>query len=239
MEKKKLYYLPGFISIIGLPVLLLLWGPADPDRSTVVDAGIAPITVQTKAGAGNRYGSFAASLHNKKILSIDLNEMVWNEQSSFMFNRKLQFAASQMQQLQFTNDTTAVLRVNFGEKNNFSSIAWILNQAMLCDLRQYAFSGDELYLFANPPAKHRYASAAMAEPAILLPGINNNAHFTPRYSMRLGIFLIKNKWQYLFYHQQQNVMLMGGFIFLVLIPALAAIRMVKRRTVFSLQQLPG
>ncbi len=71
MKGKRLYYIPGLFSIIGLPILLLLIGPGDPDRHTAMsvqlpsDAEHSPLTF-------NRDGWFAF-IKNKKVETIDLD----------------------------------------------------------------------------------------------------------------------------------------------------------------------
>ena len=212
MKKKKLYYLPGIISIMGLPVLLFFWGPPDPVHQNTISmvlpaANHSCCTPLTEA-------MVYQEIKHKKLVTLNLNDLVWNDQSAWRFQRKFSFAAQQIESMQFTNDTASVLKISFGQKNKYSDVLWVINQAMVYDLRRYALIGNDLYLFPSPPVKPLYAT-------IDLPALQ-----TPR-----GWSGVQAKWKqlqyqfnYLFQRQQQNKWLVAGFLLLIVVPATIKIR---------------
>lgn len=212
MRKKKLYYLPGIISIIGLPVLLFFWGPPDPVRENSIEMVLPSADHSTTAPVTE--AMIMKSVKDKKMLSLRLNDMVWNGQSAFLLQQKFKFVATQIESLQFANDTNAVLKISFGATNQYGQLMWVLNPAMVYDLRRYAMIGNDLYLFANPPVQPRYAT-------IELPMLQ-----TPR-----GWGGLSGKWRlaklkilHLFQHQQQNKWLALGFVLLILIPTIIQLK---------------
>src|SRR5437773_5152352 len=105
MKRKKLYYIPGIISIIGLPVLLFFWGPQDPVWQTCIKLNM-PSDAKDTAGIGKFTKGFVyKAVKNKKIITIDLDDQAWDERSSYLANKKYSFVESEMERLQFTADT--------------------------------------------------------------------------------------------------------------------------------------
>lgn len=224
MEKKKLRYLPGIISIVGLPVLLFFWGPRDPVKYTSIPVempGKLDRTVNSFA-AGDIPGGAGES---KKIISIDMNDMIWNEQSAHVFRQKLALVSQQIQYLQFTGDTGTVLKLGLGMKNDYQLLAWVLNEAMLYHLDRQLITADAVYLFPRPvPAVH-YTSAALAGQPRLLAAVQTPQRWhSLRQTMQFAFVRLQLQVKYLFVKQQQNRLLAAGFLLLILLPAILKIR---------------
>jgi len=89
------------------------------------------------------------AIKNKKIISIDLND-AFNESEMHLEARKFNFITAEMERLQFTNDTTAVLRVQFGDWCTYGDFIWVLNYALVYDFKRYALVDNVFYFFPSP-----------------------------------------------------------------------------------------
>ena len=224
MKRKKLHYLPGIISIVGLPVLLFFWGPQDPVKYTAIPVEMPAAT--GRSGTGCAVGDMPEqALRNKKIISVDLNDMVWNQQSAHIFSQKLALVTQQIQYLQFTGDTSTVLKIGVGMKNDYKSIAWVLNEATRYQLNTQLLTADAVYLFPSRLVVPRYTSLAMANQPGLLAVVQSPQKWTSlKKSMQFSMTRLKFQLNYLFVKQQQNKLLFTGFLLLVLLPAIIKIR---------------
>ncbi len=125
MKGKKLYYVPGLFSIIGLPILLFLIGPREPDRHTSITMRL-PSDDHT-AGKFNR-DDLLASIKNKKIETIDLDYpsfVDYDEYYEVVSAHRFRFVTQEIERLAFTHDTSTVLKVDLGE--NMASAMAILS----------------------------------------------------------------------------------------------------------------
>lgn len=224
MKKKKLHYVPGIISIVGLPALLFFLGPQDPVKYAAIPVEMPAAPGQL--GTGCTVGDIPKqALRNKKIISVDLNDMVWNQQSAHIFNQKLALVTQQIQYLQFTGDTSTVLKVGVGVENDFKCIAWVLNEATRYQLSTQLLTTDAVYLFPRRLVVPRYTSLAMANQPGLLAAVQSPQKWTSlKNSMQFSMTRLKFQLNYLFVKQQQNRLLMAGFLLLVLLPAIIKIR---------------
>ena len=225
MKKKKLHYLPGIISILCLPVLLFFRGPADPVHQNCIWLNLPSNTADTTGIERFTTAAVYETIKNKKIIALDVNDLTWNEQSEYVFNQKFKFIAHEIESLQFTNDTASVLKISFGTENNFKSFVWVLNQAMVYDLRHYTLIGNDLYLFPNPSVKPRYASFDLHGRSFAIPGLKPPAKWEIfKRDMQYKLNAVKYQFEYLFYKQQQNILLAAGFLLLIVLPGLIKIR---------------
>ena len=225
MKRKKLYYIPGIISIIGLPVLLFFWGPPDPVYQKCIKLNI-PSNAKDSPGI-ERFtkGVVYKAIKNKKIITIDLNDDAWDERSVYLANKKYGFVESEMERLQFTADTNSVLKIHFGVENTYSDFIWVLNRAIIYEFRRYALVDDDFYFLPSPHYVVSYEATALPVESYQVPERKEptrweNFKLELKYEWR-GI---QRQFEYLFYQQQQNILLAGGLLLLVVLPCIIKIR---------------
>ncbi|MFT3935048.1 MAG: hypothetical protein QM726_15585 [Chitinophagaceae bacterium] len=149
-----------------------------------------------------------------------MDDFVWNDQSAYLAERKFDFIRSAIEKLQFTHDTTAVLKISFGENTRYQNFARIINQALVYNIADYSISGNDLYLFANPAIHPRYSSIDLPTQITMLPGVNsvlNADGVKGNWEVKWHSFI--SNMRYLFYRQQQNKYLAIGFLLLIVLPA--------------------
>ena len=76
MKKKKIYYVPGLISLVGIFVLLLLIWPEDPREYTVLRHYL-PSDDSLSAGGFSKYSVYKV-VGNKKVIKIGLRHLELN-----------------------------------------------------------------------------------------------------------------------------------------------------------------
>jgi hypothetical protein len=153
MKRKKIYYVPGIISLLGISFLFYFWVPKSNFPATSIRLFLPSDRKDDFQTIGFSKGYFYKSIKGKKIIRIDLNEE-YQPQESSLFQAKLNFISREIERLEFTNDTTTILRIDLGERNTYGHFIWVLNQALTYKLRRYTFVDDSFYLLANPrPAR--------------------------------------------------------------------------------------
>jgi hypothetical protein len=151
MKRQKLYYVPGFISLLCLPVLLLLSFPEEPVRQTKISL-VVPTDEKPRPGINSfsKYGVFQ-EVKNKHIISVELEKDVRYDKGLYNYHAKRRLINHEIERLTYTHETTSVLKVNFGETATYGDLISILNQILICGVKRYALVDNSLYIFANEP----------------------------------------------------------------------------------------
>ncbi len=157
MKRKKIYYVPGIISLIGLPLLVWIfllphhleqhWTYPRPLRLAIPS--------ETKVTGSMRNFSkynFLREIKRKKIIEVDLNEDWRSAYDSFLRSQKESLIIQKISELQFFHDTTFILKVDFGDNNTYGDFMWLLDLSYRFRVRYYAFFDDSFYLLGNPHA---------------------------------------------------------------------------------------
>ena len=82
-------------------------------------------------------------MKGKKLVEIDLDDHE-------LLDEKKRFIVREFQRMQFTGDTTSVLKIDLGRSNSFGEFMWILGLAQTYHVKRYAFTDDSFIFFANP-----------------------------------------------------------------------------------------
>jgi hypothetical protein len=57
----------------------------------------------------------------------------------------------ELERLQFEHDTTTALKVVFGDETSYGDFMYVLNLALIYQVKRYALVDNEFYFFINPP----------------------------------------------------------------------------------------
>ena len=150
MRRKRLLYVPGLISLVLLPILLIAFGPED---------RISPVSlrffvpkddsVQTPNITYSKY-TVRQALQNKEIVKVYL----WDDLNSSLcshHNAKLNFIEQEIARLQYTSDTIHVLQIELGDYNTYDDFVYLINLAILYHVKRFAWMDNSFYIFANDP----------------------------------------------------------------------------------------
>ncbi|HTE12311.1 MAG TPA: hypothetical protein VK645_15110 [Chitinophagaceae bacterium] len=228
MKKKKLYYLPGLISIIGLPVLLFFLGPADPVYQNCIRLNLTSDAKDTIGISRFTKDYVYKSIEGKKLETPFLNgieQNSGNEHFVYIQNKKLRFITNEIERLKFAADTNTVLKIQFGEDCAYGNFIWVLNHALIYDFKRYALINNELYFFSSKPFIPHYESLELPLEVYVMPARKEPAKWEVfKTELDYKWRIIQYQFEYLFYKQQQNILLAAGFLLLIVLPGLIKIR---------------
>lgn len=150
MTRRKKYYVPGVISLLGLPILLWIYTPHLKPRPRVLSMFFPYEGPDTSLYRFSKY-SFLQEIKTKKLLCVDLNDPTPSRNRD-LYARKLNFISQEIGRLQFLYDTSMALKIKFGDSNTYGQFIWLVNQAKIYQVRRYTFFDAAFYLLANRPA---------------------------------------------------------------------------------------
>ena len=152
MKRRRLYYTPGLISIIGLPILLFFYWPKATVAPTCLKVFLPTDQKDDPGMIRFSTGMVYKSLKGKKIVTINLDVERFHEEddrTQYVFYKKLHFVSQEIERLEFTNDTSTVLKVQLGANNTYGDYVWVLNQLFIYKVKRYAFTDDNFYVYAD------------------------------------------------------------------------------------------
>jgi hypothetical protein len=220
MRLKKIYYLPGLISLLGLPVLFLFLGPEDYVRHNSLRIGLPSDQKPSKDNPRYTKYDVYAAIKKKKIVRVTL----WNASEGGIFyntiDEKLDFIRREMERLQFTNDTFSVLKVELGDQNSYGDFVWLINEAIKYDIKRWAFTDDAFFFLPTAPHE-RPERIGLA----LYPVDMSDYHPPTEWDLfkRRMSYWWEETWDII----KKNYLIEAGFVLLIIIPAV--IRIKKRR----------
>jgi hypothetical protein len=227
MTKKKLWYVPGMISIIGLPVILLLLPVEDKHFQTClrlfVPSDERPVDGNIKF---TKYFVYE-TIKKKKVERIRFGSEYYEfpmmnqygDNTSTVKSVKQDFIRQEMLRMQLLHDTNTVLKIELGEESTYGDFVWIINQAVIFDFKRYAYTDNAVYLFSTPPPKQPEILLVSPD-TVLLPG------WKPPTKWDLFIWDIREQFEELIFMARKNYLLVSGFVLLIVIPAF--VQLMKR-----------
>jgi hypothetical protein len=153
LKRRKIYYVPGLISLLGLPLLVFFFTPEVKPKNTVLRFFL-PLEQSPKNEGPAVFSkeSIYGSIKMKKIIAVDLDQEFFSmPNDKYLFNAKRRFIVREMERMQFTHDTTAVLKIDIGESNSLGTFVWIINQTIFYNVNRWAFMDNSFYLQGNAP----------------------------------------------------------------------------------------
>jgi hypothetical protein len=227
MRKGKLYYVPGLISLLGLPILLYFLGPREPGILTTMTIWLPTDDMKPDPPGMIRFSKWRTYqlLKHKKIVTVDLNENEYMQGTplhDFVYLKKLDFIAAEIARRQFTHDTGSVLKIRLGSNNTYGDFVWVFNQAHVYGIRRFTFVDDAYFLFTTPPP----------EPVQdLKVDLSNDVIYEPRPVIkrepsRWELFkaAVVEWWEKTLPIIKRSYIYVVGFLLLIIIPAINGLR---------------
>jgi len=160
--RKKIFYVPGSISSIGLAALLLFYIYKTPHyhRPHVLRIFVPSDNPDPQGLAISKY-SFLRDIKNLTIHTVNLNEYCPPYDSS-LFDLRKAFIIREIERMQFTHDTSTILKIHFGDNNTYGDFVWTLNEAYYYGFRRFGYFDNNFYFVANPPDKPVVSTSTLA-----------------------------------------------------------------------------
>lgn len=151
MRLPKLFYTPGLISLLGLPLLILYLMPP-PEQQQHVISMFLPTDEKPNNGTlrFSKYTVWEAA-KGKKITEVQFFYEPFGRPDQFNQAAQLDFVRREIERMTFTHDTNSVLKLELGEGIRYGEFVGILNYLMIYGVKRYAWTGDSFYIFANGP----------------------------------------------------------------------------------------
>jgi hypothetical protein len=155
MKRKKLFYVPGLISLIGLPILIFCFFPKEPKPLTVIRVFLPSDNSPNDGSIKFSRDVVLNTIKSKKIVEVNLNpQFTLNDKG--INDSLFKFISEKLEKLIFTSDTTIVIKVNLGNSNTFGQLVWLLNQTLMYQMKRWAYVDNSFYFLHNnfePPQK--------------------------------------------------------------------------------------
>lgn len=222
MTRKKLLYVPGLISLIGLPVLLWIMGPQEIIRHNCIKLFLPQEEKPLPNVAAFSRHTVMAAIKGKKIIPVEFwYDPIGTPIEMFNYNNKLNFVLHEIEQITYTHDTNSVLKICLGDGITYGDFVGILNQLILHRVKRYALLDNELYIFGEPLIAPR--PPLILEVDAIAPPIVSLEYDEPSLWQILKI-RIQDMLQVMAFILKHNYILISGFILLICIPFTLKIR---------------
>ena len=207
MKRPKLFYIPGMLSLLIVPMLFYRY-QADIGKTQTV----LRLFVPTDDNSPNQYKfsryAVKAALKGKKINTVYLNG------NRELNAKKLDFIAYEGLKLIYYHDTSQILHVKFTPETTYGEFVQLVNIMQKDGHKRYAWLDDDFYIFGDPPPDPNAIPLYSGGPDV--------------------IFREKEKtwqeklWEVIsYYWSPQNALLLAAFILLIAIPIVIKRKMSK------------
>lgn len=155
MQYRKIYYLPGLISLIGLPVLLYFFMPEVKERPVALKLFLPTDDISEPPNI--RFSSFYIKnyIRQKKVKYLKLPYYYESMEGleEYMYWSDKAYVWDQIRLGNLDCDTNKVFRVDLSSSHDYGDFVWVLNLATIHGYRKYAYMENSIYFFPNPPPR--------------------------------------------------------------------------------------
>jgi len=146
-KRPKLFYTPGMISLLVLPVLFYMYQPAEKKQNVLKLTIPQEDQPEEPSPFIMRFSRAAvmAELRGKKI-----NTVYYDEDHS-LNARKLEFIEHEALKLKFYHDTTQVIKVHLSADNTYGELVQLINAMYKNKQKIYALLDNDFYIFGEYP----------------------------------------------------------------------------------------
>jgi len=135
-KRKKLYYVPGLISAVFVPIIFYCKKPEI--KQQVAINFYLPSDKPYQPYSSN---NLLRELNRKKIFTIALDK---NHQQN---ERKLEFIRHEARKILYYNDVSTTIKVSFSNETNYGEIVALLNIMVSDEHKRYGLIGNDFYIF--------------------------------------------------------------------------------------------
>lgn len=223
MRRKKLYYVPGLISLICLPILLWLF----PLEEKVKHVAIQQFLAQPKAPKSSQSQVFSEDFAKKEMLKKKIKTIyLWNkndcliddtgnenfkegfDECSLIYFKILE---EEIQRMKAFPNPNEALCVEFGNNNTYAEYVWVINLIKFNKWKRWVLIDDNLYILGeSKPVKPEVCTIEIAD---IVCGTEKQTTNFQRFSLKVN---------YRYHYWKQiitvNKPIFYGFLCLIFLP---------------------
>jgi hypothetical protein len=146
-KRPKLFYTPGMISLLVVPVLFYFLQP------TIKTPTILKLVVPREDRPEDRnspYLRFSRSAVMAALKGRKINTVYYDENHSLNV-KKLEFIEQEAMKLKFYHDTTQVIKVHLSSDNTYGEFVQLVNIMVKDGHKRYTWIDDDFYIFGEDP----------------------------------------------------------------------------------------
>ena len=149
MRRKNIHYVPGLISLIGLPVLIFIFTPSPAKPKNAVRIFL-PSDVKGESGPMRIFSKYYLykMVKNKKNIQVELDNL---PEERYLTGPKLKFITREIERLKFANDNSFVLKIHLNDSSTVGEFVWMVNQTLIYQLKRWGFADNTFYFFNSLP----------------------------------------------------------------------------------------
>lgn len=191
MKRPKLFYVPGMISLLVVPVLFYVYQPVQ-KKQTILKF-VLP-------NEDNAYTSVKAHLKGKKI------NKVYYDDDHDLNAQKLEFIGQEALKLKFYYDTMQVIKVRLSDETTYNEFVQLVNVMYKNKQKRYTWLDNDFYILGDRPPEPEVTYFICGTVPLLV-----EYHHSPGFWQQVNkyISLIIN-----------NVWLLSAFVLLIAVPAI-------------------
>jgi len=149
MIRRKIFYVPGLISLVCVPVIFIyyssIWMPKEEFVTTMYLPRDNP-----KYKTGDM-PDFSGQNLLETIKPYRKTEVFLPKKDSKLIPLQLDFIFHEMQRISFTNQSMEVLIVHLNEETTISQFVQLMDMVTMVRLHRYAYWDDAFYFIGNEP----------------------------------------------------------------------------------------
>jgi hypothetical protein len=209
MKRPKLFYVPGMISLLVVPVLFYVYQPTE-KRQTQLKFFVPREDQPKDRGSSILYYSRSAvmaTLKDKKINTVYLDE------NHALNENKLKFIGQEALKLKFYHDTTQVIKVHLSTATNYGEFVQLVNIMHRDNHKRYTWLDDDFYIFGEEPPEPE----TLQMPCLLCNDVIPTLQVQPANTWQDKLF---EKLNNISSFIKNNALLLSAFVLLIIVPAI-------------------
>jgi hypothetical protein len=146
-KRPKLFYIPGMISLLVLPVLFYIYQP-EAKYKTQIKFILPKDDHQSPDIPGYTHSMVKDYLKGKKINTVYLDD------DHVLNDTKLEFIAREALKLKFYHDITQVIKVHLSDETTYGEFVQLLNIMIRDRHKRFSWMDDDFYIFGEELPGH-------------------------------------------------------------------------------------
>jgi hypothetical protein len=158
MKRTKIFYVPGMISLVVLPLVFICWTNSwMPKEEFATRIYLAKDDPDYKKG--DLFSQFSGQGIMESIKSFEKTEIYLSVDDSILLPQQFDLIFHELQRLSFTNRANEVLIVHMNNETTFAQFVELHNMANIVRMKRWAYWNDAWYFIGSFPEEPNYNKA--------------------------------------------------------------------------------